>query len=118
MSAQPDPPGVWPRLGFGRGRRLLPGRVTAHGISDAFRDAEGLASALDQVLSGRADGATGLAAYQRRRDQALREIFEITCQLSAYPPVPRFIELQKQLGAAIDKEAADLAFGRDGRRLP
>ena len=92
--------------------------VTAHGISDAFRDAEGLASALDQVLSGRADGATGLAAYQRRRDQALREIFEITCQLSAYPPVPRFIELQKQLGAAIDKEAADLAFGRDGRRLP
>ena len=89
--------------------------VTAHGISDAFRDAEMLAAALDRVLSGRTDEVTALAAYQRRRDQALREIFEITCQLSAYPPVSRFIELQKQLGAAVDKEAADLASGRDGR---
>jgi flavin-dependent dehydrogenase len=89
--------------------------ITAHGISDAFRDAERLAAALDQVLSGRADEATALAAYQRRRDKALREIFEVTCQLSAYPPVPRFIELQKQLSAAVDKEAVDLASGRDGR---
>ena len=89
--------------------------VTAHGISDAFRDAEMLAAALDRVLSGRTDEATALAAYPRRRDQALRDIFEITCQLSAYPPVSRFIELQKQLGAAVDKEAADLASGRHGR---
>jgi flavin-dependent dehydrogenase len=88
--------------------------VTAHGISDAFRDAEILATALDRVLSGRADESTALSAYQRRRDQALREIFEITCQLSAYPPVSRFIELQKQLGIAIDKEAAELASGPDG----
>ena len=48
-------------------------------------------------------------AYQQQRDQALREIFEITCRLAAYPPVPTFIELQKQLSAAIDKEAAALA---------
>ena len=38
-----------------------------------------------------------------------REIFEITCRLAAYPPVPTFIELQKQLSAAIDKQAAALA---------
>src|SRR3954451_6206590 len=57
--------------------------VTAHGISDAFRDAEMLATALDTVLSGRADESTALSAYQRQRDQALREIFETTCQLSA-----------------------------------
>jgi flavin-dependent dehydrogenase len=83
--------------------------VTAYGISDAFRDAELLAVALDKALAGRAEETTTLAAYQRQRDQALREIFEITCQLAAYPPVPRFIELQKQLSAAIDKEAAALA---------
>jgi flavin-dependent dehydrogenase len=82
--------------------------ITAYGISDAFRDAELLASALDQALAGRADEATALAAYQHQRDQALAEIFEITCQLAAYPPVPRFIELQKQLSAAIDRQAAAL----------
>jgi flavin-dependent dehydrogenase len=83
--------------------------ITAYGISDAFRDAELLAVALDQALDGAAVETTALAAYQQHRDQALREIFEITCRLAAYPPVPTFIELQKQLSAAIDKEAAALA---------
>jgi flavin-dependent dehydrogenase len=83
--------------------------VTAHGISDAFRDAEFLAVALDQALSAGVEETTALALYQRQRDQALREIFEITCRLAAYPAVPMFIELQKQLSAAIDTEAAALA---------
>jgi flavin-dependent dehydrogenase len=83
--------------------------VTAHGISDAFRDAEFLAVALDQALSAGAEESTALARYQQQRDQALREIFDITCRLAAYPPVPAFIELQKQLSAAIDKQAAALA---------
>ena len=85
--------------------------VTACGISDAFRDAELLAVALDQALGATAEAeeAAALAHYQQQRDQALREVFEITCRLAAYPPVPAFIELQKQLGAAIDKEAAALA---------
>jgi flavin-dependent dehydrogenase len=83
--------------------------VTAHGISDAFRDAEFLAVALDQALSAGAEERPALARYQQQRDQALREIFEITCRLAAYPAVPMFIELQKQLSAAIDTEAAALA---------
>jgi flavin-dependent dehydrogenase len=83
--------------------------ITAHGISDAFRDAELLAIALDQALSAGAEESTTLARYQQQRDQALREIFEITCRLAAYPPVPAFTELQKQLSAAIDKQAAALA---------
>ena len=83
--------------------------VTAHGISDAFRDAEFLTVALDQVLSAGAEERTALARYQQQRNQALREIFDITCRLAAYPPVPAFIELQKQLSAAIDKQAAALA---------
>jgi flavin-dependent dehydrogenase len=85
--------------------------VTACGISDAFRDAELLAVALDQALGATAEAeeAAALARYQQQRDQALREVFEITCRLAAYPPVPAFIELQKQLGAAIDKQAAALA---------
>jgi flavin-dependent dehydrogenase len=83
--------------------------VTAYGISDAFRDAEMLAVELDQALAAAAEETAALAGYQQQRDQALREIFELTCRLAAYPPVPTFIELQKQLGAAIDREAAALA---------
>jgi flavin-dependent dehydrogenase len=83
--------------------------ITAYGISDAFRDAELLAVALDRALDGDGEETTALAAYQQQRNQALREIFEITCRLAAYPPAPTFVELQKQLSAAIDKEAAALA---------
>jgi flavin-dependent dehydrogenase len=83
--------------------------ITAYGMSDAFRDAELLAVALDRALDGDSEEATALAAYQQQRDQALRDIFEITCRLAAYPPVSAFIGLQKQLSAAIDKEAAALA---------
>jgi flavin-dependent dehydrogenase len=83
--------------------------ITAYGICDAFRDAELLAVALDRALDGDGEETTALAAYQQQRDQALREIFEITCRLAAYPPVPTFVELQKQLSAAIDTQAAALA---------
>jgi flavin-dependent dehydrogenase len=83
--------------------------VTGYGISDAFRDAELLAVAVDQALGAAAQEAAAMAHYQQQRDQALREIFEITCRLAAYPPVPAFIELQKQLSAAIDTQAAALA---------
>jgi 2-polyprenyl-6-methoxyphenol hydroxylase-like FAD-dependent oxidoreductase len=84
--------------------------ITAHGISDAFRDAELLAAALDRALGGgESEEAAALTAYQRQRDRALAEIFGITWRLGAFPPVPAFIALQKQLSAAIDAEAAALA---------
>jgi flavin-dependent dehydrogenase len=82
--------------------------VTGYGISDAFRDAELLATALDHAISGGA-GSSALALYQQQRDHALREVFEITCRLATYPAIPTFIDLQKQLSAAIDKEAVALA---------
>jgi flavin-dependent dehydrogenase len=85
--------------------------VTAYGISDAFHHAELLAVALDQALRADAneEEAAALARYQQQRDQALREIFQLTCGLAAYPEVPTFIDLQKQLGAAIDTQAVALA---------
>jgi flavin-dependent dehydrogenase len=103
------------RRGYGPGWALVGDAgyhhdaVTAYGISDAFRDAELLAVALDQALCGDAEETTALARYEQLRDRALRETFEITSSLAAYPPVPTFIELQKQLAAAIDKEAVALA---------
>ena len=44
----------------------------------------------------------------------MREVFELTCALSAYPSVPEFAELQKHLGRAMDAEA-NLLAARDVR---
>ena len=83
--------------------------ITGYGLSDAYRDAELLATALDQVLCGERDELGALAGYQRCRDVASQEIFDLTCALADYPAVPEFIELQKELGHAIDRDAAALA---------
>jgi flavin-dependent dehydrogenase len=88
--------------------------VTGHGLSDAYRDAELLAVALDQALTGERDEHAALTDYGRHRDRALREVFELTCALASYPAVPRFVELQKQLSRALDVEAIELA----GRPVP
>jgi 2-polyprenyl-6-methoxyphenol hydroxylase-like FAD-dependent oxidoreductase len=83
--------------------------VTGHGLSDAYRDAELLADALDRALRGSAEEPAALACYERARRRELTEIFDLTCALAAYPPVPEFTELNKRLGAAIDAEAQALA---------
>lgn len=83
--------------------------VTGHGLSDAYRDAELLAVAVHRALRGEVDEDTALAGYQQDRDRSLRAVFELTCALASYPPVPDFVDLQKQLASAIDAEAAELA---------
>jgi flavin-dependent dehydrogenase len=83
--------------------------ITGHGISDAFRDAELLAASLDRALRHPHDERQALDEYRTERERLLREIFELTCELSEMPPVSRFVELQKQLGVAIDRHAGELA---------
>jgi len=83
--------------------------ITGHGISDAYRDAELLATALDAALRGDRSFPAALGDYQRQADEARRGIFDITCALADFPPVDRFVELQRQLSAAIEVEAAALA---------
>jgi 2-polyprenyl-6-methoxyphenol hydroxylase-like FAD-dependent oxidoreductase len=79
--------------------------ITAQGMADAFRDAELLADAVDDGLSG--DLASALRRYQRRRDEAMLPVYEFTCGLAHVeaPPPP---EVQ-QLVAALEGNAADTA---------
>jgi flavin-dependent dehydrogenase len=83
--------------------------ITGHGISDAFRDAELLATALDRAWRGDIDQTGALASYHRQRDELAREIFDLTVAFVEYPPAERTVELQRQLGRAIEKQAAQLA---------
>lgn len=83
--------------------------LTGHGLSDAYRDAELLAVALHQLLTGAAEEPDALASYEDTRLREVSEIFDLTCAMAQYPPRPAFVELNKRLGAAIDAEAAALA---------
>jgi 2-polyprenyl-6-methoxyphenol hydroxylase-like FAD-dependent oxidoreductase len=60
----------------------------AHGISDAFHDAELLAEAIDSGLSGRCPLHEALANYERRRNETALPLYEINCQSAALEPPP------------------------------
>jgi 2-polyprenyl-6-methoxyphenol hydroxylase-like FAD-dependent oxidoreductase len=83
--------------------------ITAHGMTDAFRDAELVAIEVDRMLSGDATEDEAIAAYQEARDVAQARTFALTHELAAFPPLDRFVELQTELAHALDEEAADLA---------
>ena len=83
--------------------------ITGHGISDAFRDAELLAAAVDEALCGRLSEAAAFTRYQATRDRMLADVFDITCALCEFPPPKRFLQLHGELGRAVDIEAAALA---------
>jgi 2-polyprenyl-6-methoxyphenol hydroxylase-like FAD-dependent oxidoreductase len=80
---QPYGPG-WALVGDA-GYNKDPG--TAQGISDAFRDAELLAAAIDAGLAGDGDLQDELAAYQAARDHASAPMYGFTNQLAALGPV-------------------------------
>ena len=64
--------------------------ITAQGINDALAGAEMLAEALDAGLSGRRALSETLDGYQRRRDEAVMPMYDLTVQLARMerPPPP------------------------------
>lgn len=92
--------------------------ITGHGISDAYRDAEALATALGPALRCARPLAAALDEYGRRAAVTRQDIFAITCALGAFPPVDEFVVLQRRLSAAIEAEAADLAARPSPRIQP
>jgi len=83
--------------------------ITGHGMTDAFRDAELLADALDPVLLGDLPEATSLAAYEQARDLALADTYRLTRALARFPRPDRFVELQIELSEVLEREATELA---------
>jgi 2-polyprenyl-6-methoxyphenol hydroxylase-like FAD-dependent oxidoreductase len=91
--------------------------ITAQGITDAFRDAELLAEAIDAGLSGRQPLDEALADYERSRNEAAMPIYEFTHQLAGLQPPGA--EMQ-ELFAAIrdDQEQTDRFFGTIAGTVP
>jgi 2-polyprenyl-6-methoxyphenol hydroxylase-like FAD-dependent oxidoreductase len=84
--------------------------ITAQGISDAFRDAELCATALDEALSGVRpfDGAMGW--YQSTRDEYALPRYRFTCEFAAMAPPPP--ETQRLFGAVHGNQEAMDGFAR------
>jgi flavin-dependent dehydrogenase len=57
--------------------------TTGWGIADAFRDAELLATALDEALTGARPADEALAAYQEQRDAVAGPIYEMTLAMAS-----------------------------------
>jgi 2-polyprenyl-6-methoxyphenol hydroxylase-like FAD-dependent oxidoreductase len=62
--------------------------ITAQGITDAFRDAELLAGALDAGLTGEQSFHEALSDYERRRNEETRGLYELTYELASLAPPP------------------------------
>ena len=60
--------------------------ITAQGITDAFRDAELLAEAIDAGFSGRKPLETALRGYEYRRNQALKPLYDFIVDHAAMEP--------------------------------
>jgi 2-polyprenyl-6-methoxyphenol hydroxylase-like FAD-dependent oxidoreductase len=84
--------------------------ITAQGITDAFREAERCAGALDQVFSGTRSFDEVMAEYQRGRDEHVLPMYEFTCELATLEPPPP--EMQKLIGAIHGRKEAMDAFVR------
>jgi hypothetical protein len=74
------------------------------GMTDAFVDAERIAAALDDWLSGRRSFDDAMGDYQRTRDEQAVAMYDMTSEFAALAPPPP--ELQTLLVAtAADEEA-------------
>jgi flavin-dependent dehydrogenase len=75
--------------------------LVGQGISDAFRDAELLAEALHDGLSGRRPLDDALAGYESARDAAALPLYELACRLATLAaPSSSLLKDFARLGAA------------------
>jgi flavin-dependent dehydrogenase len=79
-------------------------QITAQGISDAFRDADMCATALDESFTGIRTFEEAMSDYQHARDEQVRPIYDFTTQLATLEPPPP--EMQQLLGAVHGSQEA------------
>lgn len=83
--------------------------ITGHGLSDAYRDAELLAAAVDDGLRGRAPLDVALDHYGQAAAAARRTTFDLASALGTFPPIDDFVGLYRDLAIAIEAESSTLA---------
>ncbi|MBO0846011.1 MAG: FAD-dependent monooxygenase [Nocardioides sp.] len=84
--------------------------ITAHGITDALRDAELLADAAVVTLGGGPDAGSALPAYQETRDRLSRQLWDVTEEVATYAwDADRARTLLRAVSASMSDEVDHLA---------
>jgi flavin-dependent dehydrogenase len=87
--------------------------LSTHGMSDALRDAELLARAIEATLAGRPE-AVALDGYRRERNRLSTELFEVTEVVAGHDwSEEQLRRLLRQLSAAMSDEI-DTLVALDG----
>lgn len=84
--------------------------LTAQGITDAFRDAELCATALDETFAGARSFDVAMGEYRSTRDEHVLPMYELTCELATLEEPPP--ELQELLHAMQGNQEAMDGFAR------
>jgi flavin-dependent dehydrogenase len=84
--------------------------MTAQGITDAFRDAELCADAIDESLSGTRTFDVAMSTYQSSRDEQVLAMYEFTCQFASLEAPPP--EMQQLFEAIHRNQEAMDGFAR------
>jgi 2-polyprenyl-6-methoxyphenol hydroxylase-like FAD-dependent oxidoreductase len=83
--------------------------ITAHGMTDALRDAELLATAVVEAASGARGEGEALAAYQRTRDDLSRRLFVTTGRIAAHDwDLTTIRRLLREVSSAMTEEVEAL----------
>jgi 2-polyprenyl-6-methoxyphenol hydroxylase-like FAD-dependent oxidoreductase len=84
--------------------------TTAHGITDALRDAELLAIALEETLDGRSAPAEALGHYEQVRDQLAAPFFAITDRIASFEwTLAEVQQLHRDMSELMQREVDTLA---------
>jgi flavin-dependent dehydrogenase len=91
--------------------------ILAQGISDAFRSVEWLVDAVHAGFSGSRKLGEALADYQRIRDEHLKPMYDLCCNLAGLaPPPPEMLALYQAL--RYDTAERNRFFGTLGGTVP
>jgi flavin-dependent dehydrogenase len=92
--------------------------LTTHGMTDALRDAELLADALLEALTGVAPEPVALARYQATRDRLSTRLFDATERVASYEwNLGEVRALLRQVSAAMSDDVDHLAALPDRRTV-
>jgi 2-polyprenyl-6-methoxyphenol hydroxylase-like FAD-dependent oxidoreductase len=84
--------------------------ITAHGITDALRDAELLTAGIVTAFGGGPDAGSALPAYQETRDRLSRQLWDATEEVATYAwDADRARTLLRDVSASMSDEVDHLA---------
>jgi flavin-dependent dehydrogenase len=86
----------------------------ALGVSDAFRDAEFLANAIAEGLSGRRAEGEALAEYEQKRNEASIALYKENLAMASFAPLPEIAMALRSAVKESPEDATQLLLARVG----